>query len=202
MRNDLTMTWLLIIIVLLAIALIAFLSLRTGGTSSRSAAMPSFTPRPSNDKVILVRSWNDTEIRKIISSFNEQYKEGGYPVFTIEPHKQSENFYRLTFPNDIHPLLFAFLINLLVYPFDIGLKDCSIVVGGKATLDSSFDGVESSLFGTEAILYVPENDGDHDVVYMRTGSGVVLANSFQEGRWKRTNTSRMPSAVKTLMGGN
>jgi hypothetical protein len=197
-----TMTWLLIIIVLIAMTSIACLSFRTSGTSSQSVAVTSFTPRPDNDKVILVKGWNETEIRKIISSFNEQYKDAGYPAFTIEPHKESENLYRVTFPNDIHPLLFAYLINLLVYPFDIDLKDRSIVVAGKTTLDPTFDGVESPLFGTQAVLYVPENDVGHDVVYMQTDSGISLANSFHEGRWKRVNASRQSSAVKTLMGGN
>jgi hypothetical protein len=202
MRDKCPMSWLLVIIVLIALISVACLSFRGRGASPESATIPSFTPNPENDKVILAKGWNEVEIRKIINDFIETYKNDGYPAYTIEPHKQSENLYRLTFPQDIHPLLFTFLVNYLAYPFDLDFKNRSIIVGGKTTLNSDFEGIDSSLVGKKAILYIPENDQDHDVVSMQTESGVNLANSFNELKWRRVNNARLSNEVKNLFGGS
>ncbi len=191
------MTWFLFVIVLVALVTVACLSFRSRGASS-----PTFISNPQNDKVIVVEGWNEAEIQKIIHDFIETYKNGGYPAYTIEPHKQGENLYRLTFPRDIHPLLFTFLVNFVAYPFDLDLKNRTILVGGKTTLDSGFDGIDSTLFGKKAILYVPENDQDYDVVYMQTESGSNLKNSFTWGKWKRINEARLSDDVKNIIGGD
>ncbi len=196
------MSWLLLVIVLIALVAVACISFRGRGASSESATIPNFTPNPENDKVILVKGWDSSEIQKIIHDFIEMYKNDGYPAYTIEPHKQSENLYRLAFPQDIHPQLFTFLVNYLAYPFDLDLRNRSIIVGGKTTLSSGFEGIDSSLVGKKAILYLPENDQDHDVVYMQTESGINLANSFTELRWRRVNDARLSNEVKNLIGGS
>jgi hypothetical protein len=194
------MSWLLLVIVLIALVAVACISFRGRGAGSESATIPNFTPNPENDKVILVQGWNEAEIRKIIHDFTETYKSDGYPAYTIEPHKQSENLYRLTLPQDIHPQLFTFLVNYLAYPFNLDLRNRSLIVGGKTTLSSGFEGIDSSLVGKKAILYLPENDQDHDVVYLQTESGINLANSFTELRWRRVNDARLSSGVKNLIG--
>jgi hypothetical protein len=195
------MTWLLLLIVVVALVAAACLSFRGRGASSESATTSSFTSDPKNDKAILVKGWDESELWKIIHDFNETYKNNGYPAYTIEPHKQSANLYRLTFPQDIHPRLFTFLVNYLAYPFDLDLNGRSITVGGRTTLSSDFEGIDSSLVGQKAILYIPENDEDHDVVYMQTESGVNLANSFTELKWRRVNKARLSNEVKDLIGG-
>ncbi len=195
------MSWLLIVIVLVALVAAACLSFRGRGASPESASVPNFTPNPQNDKVILVKGWNEVEIQKIIHDFIETYKNDGYPAYTIEPHKQSENLYRLTFPQDIHPLLFTFLVNYIAYPFDLDLKNRSIIVGGKTTLDAGFAGIDSLLVGKKASLYIPENDQDHDVVYMQTESGINLLMSFDSLKWRRVNDARLSNEVKNLIGG-
>lgn len=199
MIDKFTLTWLLLLIVLVTFGTLACLHLR--GTDPESATAPTFTPNPGNDKVIFVKGWEQSEIKKIIHDFIEIYKDDGYPVYTIEPHKQSENLYRLTFPQDIHPRLFTFLVNYLAYAFDLDLKNRSIIVGGKATLSSGFEGIDSSLVGKKAILYIPENDQEHNVVYMRTESGDNLANSLGELKWRRVNDARLSNEVKNLVGG-
>ena len=93
-----------------------------------------------------------------------------------------------------------FLINYLAYPFDLDSKNRSIIVGGKTTLNSGFEGIDSSLVGKKAILYVPENDQDHDVVYMQTESEVNLANTFSELKWVKVKDARLSNEVKNLIG--
>ena len=188
------MTWLLFAIVLVALITVACLSMRKRETSS-----PTFISNPQNDKIIVVDGWDEAEIQKIIHDFVATYKDDGYPAYTIEPHKQAEKRFRLTFPQDIHPLLFTFLVNFVAYPFDLDLKNRTILVGGKTTLDAGFNGVDSTLFGKKAILYVPENDRDYDVVYMQTESATNFANSFKSSEWKPVNDPRLPNGVKNLI---
>jgi hypothetical protein len=157
MRDNHTMSWLLIVIVLVALVAWACFYFRGKSANTQSASsIQNFTPNPRNDKVILVKGWNEAEIQKIIHDFIETYKNDGYPAYTIEAHKQSENLYWLTFPQDIRPLLFTFLVNYIAYPFDLDLKNRSINVGGMTILNAGFEGIDSSLVGKKAILYIPE----------------------------------------------
>ena len=159
-----------------ALFAVACSSFRAGRAKSEQANSVAFVPDPKNDKVIMVRGWNDNELRKVIDDFIESYKNDGYPAYTIEPHKQAENTFRLTFPQDIHPVLFTFLVNYAAYPFDLDFTDRLILVGGKTTLTSLFEGVDPSLVGEKAILYLPENDQDHTVVYLHTAAGSTFEN--------------------------
>ena len=152
-----------------------------------------------NDKVILVKGWNETEIQKIVTDFIATYEKDGYPAYTIEHHKLEDIAFRLTFPKDIHPLLFTFLVNYVAYPFELDFKNRSVIVGAKTTLSVEFEGLDSSFNGKKAILYIPEGDQDHDVVYMQTDSGVTLANSFTEIRWHRVNDAKLSNEVRTMM---
>lgn len=179
----------------------ACLSFSGKRVSTASTSVPGFTPNPMNDKVILVKGWNETEIQNIISDFTETYKDDGYQPYTIEAQKKEENLFRLSFPKDIHPMLYTFLVNYLAYPFDLVFKNRSVIVGGKTTLSAEFEGVDSSLVGTKAVLYVPQDDQDHDVVYMQTESGINLANSFTEIKWRKVNDARLSSEVRNFIRG-
>jgi hypothetical protein len=156
-----------------------------------------FTPDLENDKAILVQGWNEDELRKILDDFVEQDLSAFAP-FRIEIQKRSENSFALTFPEDIHPDEFVCLINYLAYPFDFDLAGRSIIVAGKTTLNSDFDGLPKSFEGKKALLYLPENDDDYQVVYLQSEPAGTLAKSFNEGVWRRVNDARLSSAVKSL----
>ncbi|MDQ3747555.1 MAG: hypothetical protein M3367_00865 [Acidobacteriota bacterium] len=194
------MIWFLVI-GFIVIAAIAFLFFQRSELKLEQVAVTPFVPNLRNDKVVIVRGWNDEELRKIIADFIETYKNDGYASYKIENQKQNENFYRLNFPQDIHPLLFTFLVNFLAYPFELDFKNRSIIVGGKTTLDSGFAGIDESLTGQKAILYLPENDQDFTVVYMRTDSGVYFANSFNELSWKKAQDARLSDETRKLLEG-
>lgn len=144
------MPWLLLVLVIVALVTVGFISYRSRNASSKIPAPPSFTPNPENDKVILVSGWDDTEIRKVIADFVQTYENGGYPAYSIEPQKQSQHFHRLTFPQDIHPQLFMFLVNYLAYPFNFDLTKRSLVIGGRTTLTSDFE-IDPVLVGQKLV---------------------------------------------------
>ena len=196
------MNWLVmaaVIIALAALAGIAFLFVRCDSASKNTDTTEASAPNAENDKVIMVSGWKEEELRKIIDDFIEMYKRDSYPAYTINLEKRGDYIHRFTFPRDIHPLLFTFLINYLAYPSAFDLTTRSILVGGTSTLTSAFEGIDSSLFGQKAILYIPENDQDHAVVYLQTERGLNLANSFTELVWRRVKTARLSIDVKSLV---
>ena len=156
-----------------------------------------FTPDPDNDKVILIQGWHEDELRKILDDFVEQ-DLSAFAAFQIEIQQRFENSFALTFPEDIHPDEYICLINYLAYPFDFDLAGRSILVAGKATLNSDFDGLPKSLEGKKALLYLPENDDDYQLVYLQIEPGVTLAKSCNEGTWRRVKDAKLSSAVKSL----
>jgi len=157
-----------------------------------------FTPDLDNDKVIVVKGWNEDELQKILNDFIAE-DTSGVASYKIEVDKRDEDLFSLTFPQDIHPAVFGFLVNYLAYPMNFGLAGRSIIVAGKTRLNSDFQGIPESLVGNKAIVYVPENDQDYDVVYLQTETGATLANSFSDGVWRKVNDARLSSQVKMLV---
>jgi hypothetical protein len=121
-----------------------------------------------------------------------------FAAFRIEIQKRLENSFALTFPEDLHPTEFASLIKYLAHPVNFDPAGRSIIVAGKTTLNSDFDGLPKSLEGKKALLYLPEDDADYDVVFMQTESGVTLAKSFNEGVWRKVKDARPSSVVMSL----
>jgi hypothetical protein len=66
-------------------------------------------------------------------------------------------------------------------------------------LNSDFHGIPTSLVGKKAILHVPENDQDYDVVYMQTETETTFAKSMSERAWRHVNDPRLSSEVKMLI---
>jgi hypothetical protein len=156
-----------------------------------------FTPNPYNDKTILVRGWSEEELRGVLADFVDE-ELTAFAAFQIEIEIRSDNCFALTFPEDIHPAEFISLVNYLAYPINFSADERSIVVAGKTTLNSDFDGLPKTLVGTKALLYLPDDDKEHNVVFLQTESGVTLARTFSDGIWRRVNDTRLSSMVKSL----
>jgi hypothetical protein len=156
-----------------------------------------FTPDPNNDKAILIQGWTEDELHQILNDFVDE-DLSAFAAFRIEIQKRLDNSFALRFPEDVHPAEFLSLINYLAYPTDFDLAGRSIIVAGKTTLNSDFDGLPKSLAGKEALLYLPENDQDYDVVCLQTESGMTLARHLNEGVWRKVKDARMASAVESL----
>jgi hypothetical protein len=188
--------WLVLTILLVTMPLPKLIFAKPVKVESPLPDGPSFAPDPNNDKTILIQGWHEDELRKILDDFVEQ-DLSAFAAFRIEIEKRFEELFELTFPEDVHPREFLALINYLAYPIDFDLAR-SIVVAGKATLNSDFDGLAKSLEGKKALFYLPENDDDYLVVYMQTESGVTLARSFSDGLWRTVKDSRLSNVVKSL----
>ena len=196
---ELVPDWLVIslLIFLLPLSTMFFITPAKVKAGNPQTDLSPFTPDPENDKAILIQGWNEDELRKILDDFVEQ-DLSNFDAFRIEIQTRFENLFVLTFSEDIHPDEFLFLINYLAYPVDFDLEGRSIVVAGRTTLNSDFDGLPKLFAGKKAILYLPENDEDHDVVFLQSESGLTLAKSFHQGIWHKVKDARLPSAVKSL----
>ena len=159
-----------------------------------------FTPNPNNDKTILIQGWSEVELRRLLDDFVEEDLTV-FTAFRIELEERFENFFALTFPEDIHPAEFVSLINYLAYPTNVNLAGRSIVVAGKTTLNSDFDGLPQTLGGKKALLYIPERDENHNLVFLQTESGVTLARSFSDGVWRRVKASPVSTRIEELASG-
>jgi hypothetical protein len=157
-----------------------------------------FSPDANNDKVIVVCGWNVDELHTILDGFSARDHPGA-PAYSIEMHQPAPDCYHLYFPQDIHPFLFTSLVNYLLYPIEFAIDDRVIAVAGMTTLNSAFEGIPESLYGQRALLYAPEDDQDHDVVYLQTSSGENLAYSFTEDfGWRLVKNARLSLDVKRL----
>jgi hypothetical protein len=182
-----------VILVPLALVLIA----KPVPADAPSLDPPAFKPNPDNDKSILIQGWNEDELRQILDDFVEE-DMSAFAAFRIELQQGLENSFSLTFPEDVHPSEFLSLINYLAYPINFDPAGRCITVAGKTTLNSDFDGLPKSIEGAKAILYLPENDEDYDVVYLQTQSGTSFAKSFDQGVWRRATDARLSSAARLL----
>lgn len=157
-----------------------------------------FTPNPDNDKLILISGWSEDELGQILDDFVDE-DISAFAAFRIEIEQMSENTYALVFPEDVHPAEFLSLIDYLAHPIDFDWTGRSIVVAGKTTLNSDFDGLPKSAAGKKAIIYLPETDDeDHALVYLQTEAGTSFARSLKEGAWRPVAAAPISDALRSL----
>jgi hypothetical protein len=185
--------------VLLTIALplgVTLLMAKPVKAEPRQINEAAFVPDPRNDKVVLVEGWNQEQLMSIIEGFMNA-GVSSYPHYEIAVHWPTNSSARLTFQPDIHPAELAALVNYLHYPieFNVGGRDLNAL--GRMTLTGAFDGVPPELIGQRALLYVPENDKEHDLVSILVDSGSCYSYSFADGYWYETKDARMsPDALR------
>lgn len=185
------------LIILVSLLLTYVLLAKPVKVSSPKIDAPPFVPNPKNDKAIVVSGWTQVELQGIIADFI-----AGNPAALqtrIEVEEIGPALFKLTFPSDIGFGEFGILVNYLNYPLNLALANRSILAVARATLSSDFHNIPESLAGIRAIIYVPENDRDYDVVYLQTETGVTLMNSFSEGVWRTVNEARLSDEVRLLL---
>jgi hypothetical protein len=146
-------------------------------------------------KEVIVSGWTSEELSGILIDFADMnYGRLGHNFdYAVCPDDKGST--RVTFPHDIPATQFSFLVNYLQYPKNYDLKTHSISVVGKSPITPDFHSVGKNLVGQNAIFYVPSNDKDFDLVYVRVGDE-TFENSFASRRWKRVADSRIPTGVK------
>jgi hypothetical protein len=153
-----------------------------------------FVPDPQNDKTLLVFGWSEGEVKKIIDDFAVLYELPGGIDYRI---RSEGNRLRLVFPDDIEPGLFAFLINYVRYPKGLEPGDRRVESIGMTTLSPAFSLPTPTLAGKRAVIYVPLNDKEYDLVFVSV-DGKAYENSFAVNCWRAVGDARMPAEAAAV----
>jgi len=184
------------LIALAVVAVVSFLVLRGGVARSASAQAQPFEPDAHNDKIVLVRGWSETELRKIVDAFVRMY--GLTSAFEITPTSRDKSVLRISFPDDLAPENFFFLVNYINYPRDFDLKKRNIGVVARATLTAAFKVPDASFVGKTAEVYVPTEDTEYDLVHVLVSDRSAYRYSFAKEEFEPITDKRMPSTIRGL----
>ncbi len=184
-----------VLIVLIAAAALAAI-LYLAGRSPRRAKLSSFVGNPMNDKQIVVQGWTDAELRRILADFEKMYDGRLGSAYSAVLQNKGSSI-RLSFPNDLPADEFCFLVNYINYPEGFDLKNRSATVSGHCTLSDASGIPDKTLIGQSALFYVPSNDQEYDLVYVRVGNR-TFENSFASTHWKPVDDPRLPPGVAPL----
>jgi hypothetical protein len=160
-------------------------------TPHNSVSVPSTTAQ----KEIIVSGWDDEELSGILSDFADTSDDSLPPNFDYQVQPCDKGATRITFPHDIPADIFLFLVNYIQYPKNYDLETRSISVVGKVVLTPDFYPPDKNLIGQKASFYVPSNDQDYDLVYVRVG-GETFVNSFALRHWKKATDPRIPAGLE------
>jgi hypothetical protein len=182
--------------VLLAITVWRFTAYSQMVTAQDDKMRASFVANSGNQNLLLIRGWQRKELEQILADFLQLYGLADSSVLKMEA-KSSDTFV-ITFPHDIEPKLLLFLVNYVQYPKKFDLTERSIGVLGRVVLTAAFGVPDTGLIGKQAVIYVPANDTEYDLVYARLESGGVYIIPFTSLIWKATDDARMPRTVAGL----
>jgi hypothetical protein len=170
-------------------------SMQRGGEQDQQM-IAAYVANPNNQTTLVVRGWNRAELDKILSGFLPAYD---LPVdSTVKIKEESADKFTITFPNDIQPKFLYFLVNYLQYPKEVDPKNRSIAVVARVVLTSAFGAPNDALVGKNAMIYVPANDTDYDLVYIRIEQGQAYKISFTDLVWQPVDKMRIPNSIVGL----
>jgi len=158
-------------------------------------ATPAFVADPKNRTSVIVRGWTYDELAKIIAYFLSSYE---LPDATTTVTARSDSTLVIRFPNDIQPEHLFYLVNYIQYPKGFDLTHRSIGVVAHIVLGPVFPVPDASLTGRGAIVYVPANDKDFDLVYAKAETGQAYRISFTDLAWQPVDDPRVPASVSGL----
>ena len=180
-------TWLVYSVLIFTVVLPWLILSRPVRADTPRVDLPPFTPDLHNDKSIVVKGWGENELRKIIDDF---IAENPRVPNRVETHKHFEREWELRFPEDLPAFEFIAMVNYLTYPLNLQAAD-DVSVLGQATLTSDFQGMPQRFIGTKAIFYVPENDEDFDVVFVKADNRAIFSYSLSEQMWKLVSETQV-----------
>ena len=156
----------------------------------------AFVPDVRNDTSLTIKGWSKSELKQILADFSRNYELPDASMFNVEA--KEGDLLRVSFPQDIEPRLFLFLINYLNYPNNFDLTQKNIRVVGRVRLTSGYAVNDPTILGTTVIVYVPAEDMAFDEVYARDVNGQSYRISFTDLQWRRTEEARMPSKLNGI----
>src|SRR5665213_2525617 len=168
------------------------------GMKHLSEMRSAYEPNPDNGSSIEVIGWNQDEIHGILAGFRRIY---GLSDSALAVTRHWDGQFRVSFPHDIEPQIFFFLVNYIRYPKELDFQARRLGVLGRARLSRAFGIPDTSLDGMSARFYVPANDKEFDNVYVQLDSGKAFKIPFTRLIWEPVEDPRVPDEIKNLKNG-
>jgi hypothetical protein len=189
---------LLVVAIFVVVAAVALCLWMAKGTKHLSEMQSAYEPNPDNRSSIDVVGWKQDEINRILADFRGNY---GLPDSSLAVTKHGDGQFRVSFPHDIEPRIFFFLVNYIRYPKEMDLRARRIGVLGRARLSRAYGIPDSSLDGKSARFYVPANDKEFDNIYVQLESGRAFKIPFTRLIWESVDDPRLPDEIKDEKNG-
>ena len=181
----------------LVLLAIAYLAPMAGSAAVQDKKMTAaFVANANNHITVAVRGWNRVELDRILKDFRRLYNLPENSEWIIA--KKGDYNFVIAFPNDIQPKLLYFLVNYIKYPKKLDLTGRSIGVLASVVLTGAFGAPDPALISKPAVIYVPANDTDYDMVYVRIESDQAFKIPFTTLIWEPVSDARMPNEVSGL----
>jgi hypothetical protein len=181
-------------LLVVAIVIAAFvIVMRLKGAGSTVPQVNSVSVMPDQFSV-RTTGWSEAELATILADFAEAYK---LPPDTFRTVAESREAFRIEATRSIEWYRLLFLINYLRYP--VGFDPTGRVAGATATVTlSEMMGAPGKLVGRKATIYVPANDTEFDLVYIRVEPASYFEVSFADMQWAEVDDGREPDEVSLL----
>ncbi len=178
----------------LALVVVAVLAIAVLGRLVSGVRNRPFVPDPNNKTTITVRGWTRAELERILDDFVKMYEISRSGLVVSQGSNEGLT---ISFPGDIEPTNFLFLVNYIAYPKDLDLTNRTICALGRVVLREGYKVLDEAMIGREARVYVPTDDTDFDLVYGRVGDETYRI-SFTSMKWKPVQDARTPPGIADL----
>jgi len=146
---------------------------------------PSVDKKPvqekPNDKLVVVRDADYDNLKKALIEFCNMYNKES---FQAQPRlvKVSDREFAITFPYDINFEIFCYLVNYIEYPMDIKWQP---TITAWTTTKQTDKWVSDKSVNKKVMLFIEDNDNEHDNVFMTTEDNIGFKLGFAVGEEKQ-----------------
>jgi hypothetical protein len=148
-----------------------------------------------NEKLVIVENISRTEIDSILTGFCNMYNKES---FQAQPrlYKLSERQFAITFPFDIEFEIYCYFVNYVHYPMGF---DKSFDVTAWETTKQANGWITEKIANKKVMLFIPEDDNEHDNVFLTTSDNIGYKLGFAMGEEKQfLQTPKMKYLAPTI----
>ena len=134
-----------------------------------------------NDKLVIVDNISKIEMDSILTGFCNMYNK---ERFQAQPrlYKLNERQFAITFPFDIEFEIYCYFINYVRYPMGF---DKSFDVKAWETTKQANGWITEKSANKKVMLFIPEDDTEHDNVFLTTDDNIGYKLGFAMGEEKQ-----------------
>jgi len=134
-----------------------------------------------NDKIVIVENITKKEIDSVLTGFCNMYNKES---FQVQPrlYQLNERQFAITFPFDIEFEIYCYFVNYIHYPMGF---DKSFEVTAWETTKQANGWITEKIANKKVMLFIPEDDSEHDNVFLTTDDNIGYKLGFAMGEEKQ-----------------